>query len=277
MCQECYKMRWSFSFAIIDLSPTADLSTPSTLIYPLVHPAGAEGQVHLAQLGIISPISHKSDDPGAHKTSSAAHKTPWTGGVFFDCTRHLHHFCHHAWSQKEGGHTTNSSHSTWPQNTLLTLNAALAGPAEVPTTAVFCWQLLSEDVTPSTQAAEKGTLNGQRWKEKRYNFSYCSHWLTAFPTQISPPWGSPCSPSFLCACCWGPQLPTLLPESSRCDIMLETLHLCPSHTEEEKSPPSEWNLSPAVPGQYVGSKMVYKKGKEMVLLLYNFSIFSRPM
>lgn len=66
-------MCWNFSLAIIDLSPTADLSTPSTLIYPLVHPAGAEGWVHLAQLGIISLISGKSD-PGAHKTNSAAHK-----------------------------------------------------------------------------------------------------------------------------------------------------------------------------------------------------------
>lgn len=68
-------MCWIFSFAIIYLSPRADLSTPSTLIYLLAHPAGAEGWVHLAQIGIIRPISVKSD-PGAHKTNSAAHKAP---------------------------------------------------------------------------------------------------------------------------------------------------------------------------------------------------------
>lgn len=79
-------MSWNFSLAIIDLSPTADLSTPSTLIYLLAHPAGAESWVHLAQLGIISLISGKSD-PGAYKTNSAAHKTPGTWG-FFDCMRH---------------------------------------------------------------------------------------------------------------------------------------------------------------------------------------------
>lgn len=33
--------------------------------------------------------------------------------------------------------------------------------------------------------------------------------LTAFPIQIRLPRQHPCSPSFLPACCWAPQLPTL--------------------------------------------------------------------
>lgn len=142
---------------------------------------------------------------------------------------------------------------------------------------LFFGQLLSEDVTPSTQAVEKMMLNGQWWKEKKCNFSYSSHSLIAFPIQISPPLWSSCPLSFLPACCWGPQFPTLLLESSRCDTMLETPHFCPSYTEEEKSPASKRNLFPAVPEPYTGSTIVYEKGKEIALLLYNFSNSSRSM
>lgn len=141
----------------------------------------------------------------------------------------------------------------------------MLGLQQLPSTAVPRWQLLSEGVTPSIEAVEKRTLNGQRWKEKRYHFCVppALHLHLQFSQSKSALREDTPAPFPSCLPAAGHPRSPLCKANSR----LQQVSCCARNTRPlplihrggEISSTSGWNLSPAVPGAYTGSEVVCKK------------------